>query len=40
MIVCLILFEIFLVSILLFKAGAQDTFNVLRTQLDNNVVGK
>lgn len=24
----------------IFKAGAQDTFNVLRTQLDNNVVGK
>ena len=24
----------------LFKAGAQDTFNVLRTQLENNVVGK
>ncbi len=22
------------------EAGAQDTFNVLRTQLDNNVVGK
>ena len=28
------------IYIYLFKAGAQDTFNVLRTQLDNNVVGK